>query len=115
MKVLVIDDDPVFGELICKQGQKRGINIDHFESLDHMGFFVKMKDYDTILIDFQLRRLNGMEVAAYIPSFFKNKKVFLISSSPLKIALKNKELPSHILDFIHKESGIDAILDRAIA
>ena len=69
IEVLVIDDDPVFGKLIYAYGKQRGLNIDHFESLDHMGFFVKMKDYDIIIIDFKLERLNGMEMAAYIPKF----------------------------------------------
>ena len=114
MRLLVIDDDPVFGKLICKHGEQRGLNIDHFESLDQMGFFVKMKDYDIILIDFKLERLNGMEVAAYIPSFFSNKKVYLISSSSLEDTLQ-KPLPSHISAFIHKDKGVDEILNRAVA
>ena len=115
MKLLVIDDDPVFGKLICKHGKQRGLNIDHFESLDHMGFFVKMKDYDIIIIDFKLERLNGMEVAAYIPSFFSDKKVYIISSSSLDETLKKSPLPSHINAFIHKDKGVDEILTQAIA
>ena len=92
MRLLVIDDDPVFGELICRHGKQRGLKIDHFESLDHMGFFVKMKDYDIIIIDFKLERLNGMEVAAYIPSFFNDKKVYIISSSSLEETLSKSPL-----------------------
>ena len=115
MRLLVIDDDPVFGELICRHGKQRGLKIDHFESLDHMGFFVKMKDYDIIIIDFKLERLNGMEVAAYIPSFFNDKKVYIISSSSLEETLSKSPLPSHINAFIHKDKGVDEILTQAIA
>ena len=78
-----------------------------------MGFFVKMKDYDIILIDFKLERLNGMEVAAYIPSFFSNKKVYLISSSSLEETLQKPLY--YISAFIHKDKGVDEILNRAVA
>ncbi len=114
LKIILIDDDPAFGHLMKRAAQNLELKLDFFESLSSLGFIGSLAQYDIIIVDNQMSNVTGIEVASYIPSFFSNKTVILISSTNLK-QNHSLKLPEYITEFIHKEVGCDSVLQQAIA
>ncbi len=114
LKIILIDDDPAFGHLMKRAAQNLDLELDFFESLSSLGFIGSLAQYDIIIVDNQMNNVTGIEVASYIPSFFSNKTVILISATDLKQDSRQK-IPEYITEFIHKEVGCDNVLQQAIA
>jgi len=114
LKIILIDDDPLFGRLMQRAAQNLELNLDFYESLSSLGFIGSLAQYDIIIVDNQMDNVSGIEVASYIPSFFTDKTIVLISSTDLAKDT-SMQLPEYISEFIHKELGCDKVLEMAIA
>lgn len=113
-RMLLIDDDPVFGRLLERTADDMNLDLDFVESVDSMGFINQMSAYDIIIVDNQMDHISGMEVAAYVPAFFAEKLVVLISSTDVTQHGK-LPLPPFISAFVHKEEGCYQVLKQALA
>lgn len=89
------------------------VDLDVVQSVDQIGFIVGMKDYDVIIVDQNMQFMSGMEVAAYISSYFESKIVVLISSSPV-VKDGGLGLPSFVSAFVHKDEGYYRVLKEAL-
>ena len=88
--ILVIDDDPIFRDLIRTVGQALKLPVTTVASLEEMPSFAALKDYDIAIIDFKLERFCGIEIAEYVDVFFKNLPVLIISSENLDPSPANR-------------------------
>ena len=111
--MILVDDDPIFGAVMLKQAEKMGIPLDFYDSLSSLGFISQLAGYDIILVDYQMDHINGIEIAAYMPSFFNDKTVILISGTEIEEQIDH--LPDYISAFIHKKVGHKEILDKAMS
>lgn len=111
-KLILVDDDPLFGAVMIKQAENMKVPLDFYDSLSSLGFISKLSEYDVIIVDYQMDHINGIEIAAYMPSFFDDKTVILISSTHIEEQIK--VIPDYITQFIHKDIGHKAILEQAI-
>lgn len=112
-RLLLIDDDPVFGHILHQTADNLNLDLDVVQSVDQVGFIGGMKEYDIIIVDQQMHFMSGMEVAAYISSFFDSKIVVLISSSPV-VKDGGLGLPSFVSAFVHKDEGYYRVLKEAL-
>ncbi len=113
-RLLLIDDDPVFGHIMEQTADHLKVDLDVVQSVDQVGFIAGMKEYDIIIVDQNMQFMSGMEVAAYISSFFETKTVILISSSPV-VKDGGLGLPSFVSAFISKDEGYYRVLKKALA
>jgi DNA-binding response OmpR family regulator len=113
LRILLIDDDPIFGHILHRTADNLNINLDVVQSVEQVGFIFGMKDYDIIIVDQNMQFMSGMEVAAYLASFFASKTVVLISSSSV-IKDGGLGLPSFIDAFVHKDEGYYRVLKQAL-
>jgi len=111
--VLVIDDDEIFGDLMKFFGERLGLPISTVTSLEQMGSFAALGDYDVVIIDYHLEGLVGSEIAEYFDVFFKNIPV-VITSSSLDLLRQIKHWPSAVKAFVPKQHGVKRILEAAI-
>lgn len=112
-RLLLIDDDPVFGHILSRTADNLNLDLDVVQAVEQIGFIVGMKDYDIIIVDQYMHSMSGMEVAAYVSSFFASKTVILISSSSV-IKDGGLGLPSFVDAFVHKEEGYYRVLKEAM-
>lgn len=111
-KIVLVDDDKMFGLIATKQASCMGVSLDYYKSLDDLGFISRLADYDIILADFLMDDISGLEIAAYMPVLFGKKTVFIISSSELNTTYPT--LPDYVTAFLHKEQGIEEIIRKSI-
>ena len=113
-KCVLIDDDETFCQIIRNFAASRGIVLDSFTSLEQMGSLGKLSDYAVAIVDYDLgSQLNGLEIAEYLPAFFGEMPMILVSGRDRRAS--NKVWPRSIKSFVHKDLGPDAILDLAQA
>ena len=112
MKIALIDDDPDFRRLMSVCGKSMGFDIDTYASLEEMGSFARLDNYDLALVDYYLEKLHGVEIAEYIDIFFPELPVILVSGDDL--APRSRTLwPRCIKKFLVKGLGPYAIFNRA--
>ncbi len=105
-RILLIDDDDVFRELMVAAGRSYPYIVDAYPSLAALGSFARIGGYDLAIIDYHLPDLTGSEIAEYIEIFFKDTPVILISADsqqPLECSKQHLCIRS----FVHKGIGID--------
>jgi ActR/RegA family two-component response regulator len=111
-KLVLIDDDEVFSAIFCRWAQIEGISIDVFHSLDDMGFIGLLAQYDVAIVDYDLGRLNGVEVAEYMMQLFRDKPMVMISGTD-----RSREMlgcPPCVKTFMRKSAGYERILHAAL-
>lgn len=109
-KILLIDDDPIFGKIMKNAAAHKGAPItycctlEEFAGLDHW-------DFDIAIVDFDLGAVTGLELTAYMSQFLSEEvPVILVSQTKHR---NSKEWPGAIREFVHKNVGPFAILDAA--
>jgi len=113
-RMVVIDDDPVFLNIMAAAAKYAGIEHESFGSLDEMGTFTRLGDYDIAVLDYSLPAMTGVEIAEYIDIFFDRLPVILVSGSKGVLQAEN-DLPDCIREFKPKDDGIYGIIKAAKA
>lgn len=108
MKILVIDDDVIFCEIMKKVGERRGIEV----TTCSLPNSIKRPDtwkFDAAIIDYNLDFVNGVELSQYIRHFGCKVPIMLVSQSMRSSAMG---WPFGIKGFIPKSMGADAIFSQ---
>ncbi len=112
-KFVLIDDDPLFGNIMVRVAKSRGADIDYFPSLLDMGSVGCLGQYDAAIVDYDLGNMTGVEIAEYLKVFFGDIPMVLVSSRHRDI-MKPKSWPDSVRCFVHKSAGYEAILSEAL-
>lgn len=112
-KLVLIDDDQAFCTIMQSFALSRGLALDCFTNLDEMGSIGRLSDYAAAIVDYDLGSMNGIEIAEYLPIFFGDMPMVLVSGQR-RAAESHKPWPPSIRTFVHKDEGPDTILDRAL-
>ena len=112
-KIVLVDDDDSFGLIMTRVAEINNVQLDYFSSVSEMGFISALNSYDVAIVDYYLNGMNGLEVAEYIPHFFQNLQMVLISGKPMD-AVTAGGYPDCIKEVLNKSSGYEAILRAAL-
>lgn len=110
---VLIDDDEIFCDIMANYAKLRDISLDYFLSLGEMGSIGRLSNYQVAIVDFDLGQMNGVEIAEYLPAFFGNKPLILVSATEEE-RLNITSWPGSIKAFVHKGKGPAVILDTAL-
>ena len=111
-KIVLIDDDPVYGAVIRRWAELEKVNLDVYSSLDDLGFVGLLSQYDVVIVDYDLGELNGKDVADYMSTLFKNKPMVMISL--VDRSMEMMHCPSCVKAFMKKSAGYEKILNTAL-
>lgn len=111
-RIVLIDDDPVYGAVIGRWAQIEGVELDVFHSLDDLGFVGLLSQYDVAIVDYDLGQINGKDVADYMTTLFGNKPMIMISGVDRSQELL--DCPSCVKAFMKKSAGYEKILNTAL-
>jgi DNA-binding response OmpR family regulator len=113
-RLILIDDDAIYGRILQQLAHQRGIKLDHFQSLAELGYVALIGKYDVVILDYDLGGMTGIEIESYLNAFFRGLPMLLISGSLRKASRKEVE-SGRAHPFMHKKSGYEAILSTALS
>ena len=108
--IVLIDDDPGFNIIMSRVAEQMGVRLFAYESLEDLGMVSLMNSYDIAIVDYDLGTVNGLEVAQYAKSFFKDLPIYLISSQERE---PSPNWPDNIVKFSSKKQGYANIVQMA--
>ena len=111
-RLLIMDDDPIFGRMACAEAELHGFEAQWFASLIEMGTFAKIGNFDVVIFDYYLESMLGDEIAEYVDTFFAQVPVLMISGSKVD-PLRQSRWPNAVRGFMTKDTGIAAIIEEA--
>jgi CheY-like chemotaxis protein len=113
-RILVVDDDPGFRALAVQAGLKRDVHVTACGTLQELSIMADGFGFDVAIVDYFLddlkRTLSGPDVA----SLMLSTPTILVSSTNQGVD-DNQSWPTCIREFLNKKSGINSIMDHAIA
>jgi CheY-like chemotaxis protein len=95
MRVLLVDPDEAFAMEMAKECSAQGIELVHADSPEQMRAHMRIKPYDTIVMDLSLRRMNGFDVARELRMEHLASEIEIVLTSP-----RHKEDASEIVALI---------------
>ena len=109
-RILLIDDEPMFGAIMKKTANHLRVPLTYCQRLEDIPAIAKDK-FDVVIVDYDLGAATGIEIARYIEDLTeRDLPMILVSQSSRKI---NRRSPDSIREFVHKKLGPVAIFDAA--
>ncbi len=108
-RIILIDDDETFGKVMLAFAAREHLSLTFVRSVRDI-YNLNHWDYDIALVDYNLGKVNGLQLTNYLEHYLHPKLVFLISA--------NKEIPQDlwppsVKGFVSKADGVISILDTA--
>jgi DNA-binding NtrC family response regulator len=110
-KLLIMDDDEIYGTLLRAKALQRGIDATYAPSLVDLGSIGFLKDYDVGVIDFYLEGMRGNEIAEYVEKLLIDIPVIIVSGDA-NLATHIGQWPKSIFGFVSKAEGVDRVLEK---
>ena len=113
-KFVLIDDDPLFGNILTRFANARGAEVDYFESPLELESRRAAARYDAAIVDYDLGTTTGIDIAEHLQVLFGDIPMVLVSSE-LRDRSVPRTWPATIKRFVSKQAGFDAILSATLA
>lgn len=112
-KILLVDDNPLFLKMLSKAFNKAGFDCLTAESANEAIRMLSVSLPDTILSDYQMPRMNGIEFRKYVlkqPELKDIPFIFLTDFSDQELV--NAGLDLHAIDYVIKDTPINVIIAK---
>ena len=109
-RILVLDDDPTFGELIMRYQNKYEVDVEFFENVHQFVERLSEQKFDVVILDYFLEGYVGTQLASLI----QGTPVVLVSNKN-SWQEADPSLTPTASRFVHKKAGPDKILAEALA
>lgn len=110
--LLLIDDDPLFCNLMSGAAKALGLELYYYNSLLEMDQSTLAQSFDLGILDYDLGPINGFDIAQHAPQLLQDRPVILVSATE-KERIPKGEWPSQICGYVCKKDGAIKILKYA--
>lgn len=107
-RLLLVDDDPLFGKILKQEAKKNNISVVVCISLDNPELLAG-QTFDAAVVDYDLGNMTGPELGNYLVATLGKIPILLVSGKQRETV---KE--ANIGGFVLKEAGYQAILEAAL-
>lgn len=112
-RILLIDDDPIFGKIMGRLAEQSRVNLTFCRSLDELGEKAWWR-YHAAIVDFDLGTATGLQLIGQMEKVLGSLPVILVSGGN-QIDVPVNRWPISIKGFLQKSLGHVAILEAALA
>ena len=116
-KVLIVDDEDAIRSLFVEALEELGYKCDIARNgLECLEKFYRVKDFDVVLLDIQMPKLNGIETLKKLKSFSPDLSIIMVSASR-DIENVRAALKEGAYDYIFKPfnvTDVDIVIRRAL-
>jgi len=113
MRVLLVDDELTFGEIMKQEARIRGVNLIVCVSLLNPHLLLGQK-FDVAIVDFDLGIKTGPELGKELVEVLGNDLPVLLISQKERVQSVGMEWPKNIKAFVNKDKGFKAIMEKAL-
>jgi DNA-binding NtrC family response regulator len=110
-KVLLVDDEREFVEVLAMRLEARSLQVDTAESGDLALEKVQAKSYDAIVLDIAMPGLDGMETLKRLKELNPDSQVVLLSGHAT-VRKATEAMGMGALDVLEKPADIDELVAR---
>ena len=110
-KVLLVDDEIDFLEVMSQRMKARGLEITTAESAEQAISIIEKKSFDAVIMDFQMPGMNGMEALKIIKNNNPEMQVILLTAYAT-IEKTVEVIKAGAMDLLEKPADIDALIDK---
>jgi len=110
-KVLLVDDEIDFLEVMSQRMEARGLEITTVESAEQAISIIKKKTFDAVVMDFQMPGMNGMEALKIIKNNKPEMQIILLTAYAT-IEKTVEVIKAGAMDLLEKPADIDALIDK---
>jgi DNA-binding NtrC family response regulator len=110
-KVLLVDDEIDFLEVMSQRMKARGLEISTAESAEQAISIIEKKSFDAVVMDFQMPGMNGMEALKIIKNNKPEMQIILLTAYAT-IEKTVEVIKAGAMDLLEKPADIDALIDK---
>ena len=111
MKILIVEDEKILNDTICKSLKKAGYEVESaFDGFDAMEM-IEIESYDLVVLDLNLPNMDGMEILKNLRKEDEETKVLILSARS-QIKDKVEGLDAGANDFLQKPFHLDELKAR---
>jgi DNA-binding NtrC family response regulator len=110
-KVLLVDDEKDFLEIMAQRMEARGLEITTAESAKQALLVIEKKHFDAIVMDFQMPGMDGMEALKTIKSKKPELQIILLTGYAT-VEKTVEAMKAGASDFLEKPVDINVLTDK---
>ncbi|HDI59790.1 MAG TPA: response regulator [Desulfobacteraceae bacterium] len=111
IRLLLIDDETVFVEVLAKRLSRRGIEVEKAYSGGQGIQLLRKQDFDVALLDLKMVDMDGMEVLRVLKLVAPDLPVILISGHGADDAARQGQAAG-AFDFLAKPCDLDLLIEK---
>jgi CheY-like chemotaxis protein len=108
-RILLVDDDLMFGKILTKVAQRERIPLTFCSSVKDVGRMGN-SNFDVGIFDYDLGSITGLQLSEFLERYLERIPVVLVSQYR---HLEKKKWPKCVKHFVHKSVGSYGILAAA--
>ncbi|MDD9305168.1 MAG: response regulator [Desulfobacter sp.] len=110
-KVLLVDDEKEFLEIMSERMQARGMIVTTASSADQALAIIKKQTFDAIVMDFQMPEMDGMEALKAIKTQRPELQIILLTGyATVEKTVEAMKIGAS--DFLEKPADIEALAEK---
>lgn len=109
--VLLVDDEKDFLEIMSMRMASRGFDVDTADSADEAMAVLEKKDFDAIVMDFQMPGLDGMKALKVIKAKKPEMQIILLSGYAT-VEKAVEAIKAGASDLIEKPADIEVLAEK---
>lgn len=110
LRVLLVDDDIVFGSVMSALAKRYPIELTHVSSVRD-AYHLSVTYFDVLLLDYRLGSVTGLQLSRFYEHFQKPNSVFLISAAS---EIENNDWPACVKGFLSKKLGPRSLIEHIL-
>jgi DNA-binding NtrC family response regulator len=110
-KVLLVDDEKDFLEIMAQRMEARGLEITTAESADSALSIIEDKPFDAIVMDFQMPGMDGMEALKAIKAKSPELQIILLTGYAT-VEKTVEAMKAGASDFLEKPADIEVLISK---
>ncbi|HMK56737.1 MAG TPA: response regulator [Dissulfurispiraceae bacterium] len=110
-RVLLVDDEARFVEILAERLQMRGVTADSATSGEEALKLVKERDYDAVLLDLNMPGMDGTDTLREIKKVKPSSQVIILTGQG-SIKATVEVMKEGAMDFMEKPVDINKLIDK---
>ena len=112
-KILIVDDDVELCEELVEMLREEGYSVNTTADLRQVEEHIKSGDFDTMILDYKMPGMTGVDVLRKVKAAKLTKEIFLVSGRPfVEKTLQIENVSDVVSGILHKPINFVELLDR---